>query len=207
MSERWRNSSTLRNKDKDAQSKQIDYIKNESALVGKEWDVEEIMKKVNSAKQKLKEEKANTEKHIKMEEEQISEIEYQNRLLQLKVKEKDKELSLAELKIKELKRNIRYNTLKPLPSTPGNLTTRKQLGQAKNSAIISKNKAKNILSGKRNSTDDYTRMSMNMENINENAMTGSEIRLEKSDSSILSSEKKPNVVYDKARKKSSRLKI
>lgn len=178
MWERWKNSSTLRNKDKDIQSKQIDYTKNESALVGKEWDVEEVMKKVNSAKQKLKEEKASTEKHIKMEEEQISELEYQNRLLQLKVKEKDKELSLAWLKIKELKRNIRYNTLKPLPSTPGNMTSKKRLVNVKSNAAISKDKVKNVNFGnKRNSTDDNTRMSMNMENINKNTTNESEVRL------------------------------
>jgi len=37
------------------------------------------------------------------------------KLLQLKVKEKDKELRLCELKSKEYRRQIRHNTLKPMP--------------------------------------------------------------------------------------------
>ena len=191
-------------KDKESQGKQIDYVKDETELVGKEWDVEEILKKVNSAKQKLKEEKANTEKQVKEQDQQIYDLEYQNKLLHLKVKEKDKELSLADLKIKELKRNLRYNTLKPLPSTPGNLTSRKRNNKVRRSEVKSKSKGKNNIAGKRNSIDDYTRISSNMEMINENAMTGSEIRLEKSESSILSTEKNQQAIYARSKKTSKR---
>lgn len=39
-------------------------------------------------------------------------------MLELKVREKEQEERLAELKLKELKRSLRYKTLKPLPISP-----------------------------------------------------------------------------------------
>lgn len=41
------------------------------------------------------------------------------KLLELKVREKDKELRLCELKSKEYRRQIRHNTLKPMPKDSG----------------------------------------------------------------------------------------
>ena len=102
---------------------------------------------------------------------------------------------MAVLKEKELKRNIRYNSLKPLESTPKNLTSRKKpkgrvFQSIDSTNIKTKRKvARNPLVGKKNSTDDYTRMSSNNGKAQPN-ITSSEIRLEKSESSILSNDKK-----------------
>lgn len=41
-----------------------------------------------------------------MQEQKINELEYQNNLIQLQVKQKEKEARLAELKIKELKQKF-----------------------------------------------------------------------------------------------------
>lgn len=107
-----------------SQNPKIDMAKPESVVSGREWDVDEIKKKVDAAKRKMKIEQNNTEKEASRQSEQIRDIEHQLNILNVKVKEKDKELSLATLKIKELKRNLRYNSLKPLLTTPGNLTER-----------------------------------------------------------------------------------
>lgn len=69
-----------------------------------------------NAKTALKKNQDTIGKDIKDQDNQIEEMEHQNKILQLKVKEKEKELSLATLKIKEIKRNLRYQTLKPLPN-------------------------------------------------------------------------------------------
>ena len=166
-------------------------IKTESAIAGIEWDVEEMKKKVDSAKELMIQEKNQTEKEVKSQDERIKELEHQNKILYLKVKEKDKEVCLADLKIKELKRNLKYNSLKPLTSTPGNLTTRKINGRNKINVIKSLSKNRVNISGKRNSTDDYTKMSSNNGILKEHATTGSEVRLEKSESSLLSNDKNP----------------
>lgn len=112
-------------RDKAVHSTTKPIAKHESVVTGIEWDVDEMKKKVDTAKSKLKKEQNNIEKEVKMQEDNINELEYQVRLVELKVKEKDKELSLATLKTKELKRNIRFNLLKPLSSTPGPKTARK----------------------------------------------------------------------------------
>jgi hypothetical protein len=108
-----------------SQNIKLDMAKPESVVTGREWDVDEIKKKVEAAKRKMRIEQNNTEKEASKQSEQIRDIEYQLNILNVKVKEKDKELSLATLKIKELKRNLRYNSLKPLLTTPGTLTERK----------------------------------------------------------------------------------
>ena len=169
-------------------------IKTESAIAGIEWDVEEMKKKVDSAKELMIQEKNQTEKEVKSQDERIKELEHQNKILYLKVKEKDKEVCLADLKIKELKRNLKYNSLKPLTSTPGNLTTRKINGRNKINVIKSLSKNRVNISGKRNSTDDYTKMSSNNGILKEHATTGSEVRLEKSESSLLSNDKNPPII-------------
>lgn len=164
-------------------------------ITGKEWDVDELKKKVDYAKSKMKMEQSNIEKEVKSQEERMVQLQYDVKLAEVKVKEKDKELSLATLKVKELKRNIRYNSLKPLPITPNNQITRKnergqRVMQSLEGGLLKKrNKAKNALGGKRNSTDDYTRFSSKDGGKDDKNFTGSEIRLEKSESSIISNDK------------------
>ena len=116
----------LKRKDKHNINRNLEIARPESVVTGKEWDVDEMKKKVNNAKRKLRREQNNIDREVNHQEVNIKEKEHDIRLLALKLKEKDKELSLAHLKIKELNRNIRYNSLKPIHSTPGNITTRKK---------------------------------------------------------------------------------
>lgn len=152
-------------RDRGINNKPIEIAKPESVVTGKEWDVDEMKKKVDTAKSKMKKEQNSLEKGVKSQDEKIKELEYQVKVCELKAKEKDKELSLANLKIKELKRNLRYNILKPLSSTPASKTSRKVPDHLKRSVdgniLKKRSKHRHALAGKRNSTDDYTRMSSN----------------------------------------------
>jgi len=143
-------------------SNNTEIVKSERAVTGKVWDVDEMKKKVDSAKGRLKKEQENIDKEAEMQEERIRELEHQVNISSLKLKEKDKELSLAQLKIRELGRNLRHNTLKPLPITPGNLTSRKRKGLVPHKelegTLVRRNGSKNTFSGKRNSTGGYTRI-------------------------------------------------
>jgi septal ring factor EnvC (AmiA/AmiB activator) len=105
---------TTRRDKSEAKKNNLDIAKPESVVQGKEWDVDEMKKKVDSAKASLYRQQNNIEKETSRQEEEIKRIEHEIKLLKIKVKEKDKELSLANLKIKELKRNLRYTALKPL---------------------------------------------------------------------------------------------
>ena len=67
-----------------------------------------MKKKVDLAKIAITQEKNQAEKEAKIQEDKINDFEYQNKLLYLKLKEKEKEVHLADLKIKELKRNLIY---------------------------------------------------------------------------------------------------
>ena len=196
--------------------KPLDIAKHDAVVMGKAWDVDEMRKKVESAKATLKREQSVMDKEAKGQEDKISELEYQVKLLQLKVREKDKELSLATLKAKELKRNIRYNSLKPLSQTPGQLKSHRvntRIMRSIEGSLYQKQKlARDVFKGKRNSTDDYTRMpsnnghadnknltisesnhSISYKKLSANPSTkiGSEIRLEKSESSVVSNDKNP----------------
>jgi len=166
--------------------------KPESVVTGKAWDLDEMRKKVEAAKRNMKWEQYNIDKGTKNQDDKINELQYQIKLLELKNKEKDKELSLATLKAKQLKRSLRYNSLKPLSSTPGQLTTRKMVTPKQTNDPIAlrsnRNLSKNNIVNKRNSTE-YTGVSSNKVKEKQN-LTSSEIRLEKSESSIMSNDKK-----------------
>ena len=105
---------TTRRDKSEAKKHNLDIAKPEAVVQGKEWDVDEMKKKVDTAKASLYRQQNNIEKETSRQEEEIKRIEHEIKLLKIKVKEKDKELSLANLKIKELKRNLRYTALKPL---------------------------------------------------------------------------------------------
>lgn len=171
-------------REKGADPRQFEETIKEAILPERELEIDEMQKKVDDAKQLMKVEQAEIEKKAKMQEDKISEMEYRNKVLQLKVREKDKELCLATLKIKELKRNLRYNALKPLTQTPGNLTSRKKV-ELSRQGLVHKSYKDSKFGGKRKSNDDFARISSNND-INDKNITGSEIRLEKSDSSVLS---------------------
>ena len=153
---------TINKKDNAQQLSKPEIPKSERAVTGKVWDVDEMKKKVTSAKTNLKREQRHIDKETLSQMDKVRELEHQVKLCSLKVKEKDKELGLAQLQIKEINRNLRHNTLRPLPSTPGNLTTRKRpnhLGYKSIDGSMVKKKKQNRFTGKRNSTDDNTRIS------------------------------------------------
>ena len=193
-----------------------DIAKHDAVVMGKAWDVDEMRKKVDSAKATLKKEQSAIDKEVKGQEDKIRDLEYQVKLLELKVKEKDKELSLATLKAKELKRNIRYNSLMPLPNIPNQIKSQRLNTRVMKSIEGGLHKkhllARDVFKGKRNSTDDYTRIPSNNGHGDDKTLTisetnrsisykklsanpstkiGSEVRLEKSESSVLSNDKNP----------------
>lgn len=183
-------------KEKQINHKNLENARPESVVVGKKWDLDEMKKKVDFAKSQLKKEQNHIDREVNHQEDKIKEGEHQLKLISLKVKEKDKELSLAYLKIKELKRNERYNSLKPLPSTPGNSTSRRKrqnqmVYRSIDGTLVKRKNGKNGLSGKRNSTEAYTRISTNNEKYQDKKFISNEIRLEKeSESSILMNSKR-----------------
>ena len=153
----------------------------DSIVEGKKWDVDEMKKKVQSAKKMLKTQRTDIDHKVKKQEEDITDMEHQVKILDLKVKEKSKELNLAELKIKEIKRNLRYQTLKPLPRKGQVLTSRMQNGGIRNSVnggIVKHHRGKN--------SDVYRYDSNTGDGRN---ITNSEIRLDQSESSLLSQDK------------------
>lgn len=155
----------IKRRDKLQQSQNADLARSERVVTGQAWDVDEMKKKVDSAKNKLRKEQDHIDQESNLQEDKIRELEHQVKICSIKVKEKDKELSLAHLKIRELQRNSRHQSLKPLSSTPRNLTSRKGsnlLGHKSiDASLVKKRGNKSRFSGKRNSTDDYTRNSSN----------------------------------------------
>ena len=83
-----------------------------------EKDIQELEEKIKETEQKKKEEERKLKKRIKELENQINESKHNINMLNVKLKEKDQECRLSVLKIKELKRAVRHNQLKPLPKAP-----------------------------------------------------------------------------------------
>lgn len=83
-----------------------------------EKDIQELEEKIKETEQKKKEEERKLKKRIKELENQISDSKHNINMLNVKLKEKDQECRLSVLKIKELKRAVRHNQLKPLPKAP-----------------------------------------------------------------------------------------
>ncbi len=55
---------------------------------------------------------------LEQQQSEVSQVEHETRLLQLKYREKVQEYRLCELKIKELKRRTRHKQLRPLEVEP-----------------------------------------------------------------------------------------
>ena len=83
-----------------------------------EKDIQELEDKIKETEQKKKEEERKLKKRIKDLENQINDSKHNINMLNVKLKEKDQECRLSVLKIKELKRAVRHNQLKPLPKAP-----------------------------------------------------------------------------------------
>lgn len=83
-----------------------------------EKDIQELEEKIKETEQKKKEEERKLKKRIKDLENQINDSKHNINMLNVKLKEKDQECRLSVLKIKELKRAVRHNQLKPLPKVP-----------------------------------------------------------------------------------------
>lgn len=158
-----------------------------------------MKKKVRNAKTMLKKQRNSIDTDIKHQMDEINDMEHQVKILNMKVKEKSKELSLANLKIKELKRNFRYHTLKPLVNKPGHYTSRKT------DSLVKKTIDGTIINNR--NSDLYRFDSHNGENGNRN-ITNSEIRLDRSDSSLMSNDQKQKpVINEGIQRKPKRIKI
>lgn len=80
----------------------------------------ELMKlEVEKANKRRLEEEKHFEESITHQAKKIQDKQYEVKLLELRLKERDKELRLWELKAKEYKRQIRHNSLKPMPKDTG----------------------------------------------------------------------------------------
>ena len=82
-----------------------------------------MSEEVKKIKQKLRQEEDAQEEEMAKQEDEIAKYEYEVKLLWLWVKEKKQEQALGTLKTKELKRQLWYNTLKPLKTKSQNLTS------------------------------------------------------------------------------------
>jgi len=80
-----------------------------------EQDILELENKIKETEQKKKEEEARLKKRVRDLETQIRDSKHNIEQLNIKLKEKDQECRLSMLKIKELRRAVRHNQLKPLP--------------------------------------------------------------------------------------------
>ena len=79
-----------------------------------EQDLAELDRKIKETEQKKKEEEQALKKRIKELEGNIRNSKHNIDTLNIKLKEKDQECRLSMLKIKELRRAVRHNQLKPL---------------------------------------------------------------------------------------------
>lgn len=79
-----------------------------------EQDIEELKQKMEETERKKKEEEAKLKQRIKELEAQVREARHNVDVYNVRLKEKDQECRLNALKIKELKRAVRHNQLKPL---------------------------------------------------------------------------------------------
>jgi acetate kinase len=70
-------------------------------------EIEKAKRRIKQGEEKLEEETIN-------QEEEIGKVEHEIKLLKLRNKEAQQIISLSNLKIKELSRRVRFNTLKPL---------------------------------------------------------------------------------------------
>ena len=84
-----------------------------------EQDIEDLESKIKETEQKKKEEETRLKKRIKELEGQIRNSKHNIDTLNIKLKEKDQECRLSMLKIKELRRAVRHNQLKPLSKNRG----------------------------------------------------------------------------------------
>ncbi|OMJ76443.1 hypothetical protein SteCoe_24185 [Stentor coeruleus] len=137
-----------------------------------EKDIVELEDKIKETEQKKKEEERKLKKRIKDLENQINESKHNINMLNVKLKEKDQECRLSVLKIKELKRAVRHNQLKPLPKAPPKLESRsnehneedkrmhdtdqyrRDSSESKNKAIKDRSRSSSSKSSKKYSDDD-----------------------------------------------------
>ena len=97
-------------KKKDAPAEQID--------TGENKDIIKLEEKVKEATKQMEFEEKRTQIEIHRQEADISNMQHQVEISALKLREKEQEFRLCELKIKELKRQTRHNALKPLEYEP-----------------------------------------------------------------------------------------
>jgi hypothetical protein len=95
-------------------SSRYEITKPESIFTGKKWNLNEIKKKSDAAMLKMKKAQTKIVKVDLSQQDKIRDIQHQINILKIKLKEKGKEFSLANLKIKEINRNFKYKSLKPL---------------------------------------------------------------------------------------------
>ncbi|CAG9315037.1 unnamed protein product [Blepharisma stoltei] len=111
-----------------------------------ERDIRELEEKIKETEQKKKEEEQKLKKRIKELESQVKESRYNINTLNIKLKEKDQECRLSMLKIKELRRAVRHNQLKPIPRPENNesVNNSRQKVMKSQESINSKNSDENI---------------------------------------------------------------
>ena len=71
-------------RDKTLEAKHAEIANPESVLTGKEWDLDEMKKKVEAAKRKMTQEQNNVEKEARTQEDKLSDIDYQVKLLEVR---------------------------------------------------------------------------------------------------------------------------
>ena len=96
-----------------------------------EDDVRKIEEKIKKTEMMKNEEENKIKKRIKDLDSQVREGKHNLELLKIKLKEKDQECRLSLLKIKELRKAMKHNQLKPIPKGQSNNTPLQRLPSPK----------------------------------------------------------------------------
>lgn len=91
-----------------------------------ESDISRLEAKIKEAENAKNEEEMQAKKRIKELETQVREGKHHLEMLKIKVKEKDQECRLSVLKIKELKKAMKHNQLRPLQRDIGNSSYKRE---------------------------------------------------------------------------------
>lgn len=103
----------------DAKKKSLPPTTDEENTPGSD-KIDDLNEKVKEATKVMEFEEKRAEIELHKQESDISKMQHELEIAALKLREKDQEFRLCELKIKELKRQTRHNALKPLDFDLGN---------------------------------------------------------------------------------------
>jgi hypothetical protein len=168
-------------------SSRYELTKPESIVISQNWNLDKVKKKSDAAILKMKKTQFKIAKLDSNQQDKIRDIEHDVNILKIKIKEKGKEFSLANLKIREITRNYKYNALKPLSMFPTQ-SKKKSTSVIRKSTEIGRQSNlrsdRNPLAGRRNSTDDFYSISSITAKPKYTILFGSETKLDRSEFQI-----------------------